>query len=111
MIQSGGHDVGLQMVGHLHGQRQRQGRGQEAGAARQEVVVDVVGAARAEHEPLHAHAQRCAFRLDALPHEHAATLQSFHLTRFRADLIRYPSADPSADPATDASASSSSITC
>jgi len=47
----------------------------------------VVGAAGAEHEAFHAHAERRAFALDALPDEHAAAVQSFDLARLGTDLI------------------------
>ena len=110
MLEKSRHDVGLQMVGYLQGDGQRQltRRRQETAAATcwQEVVVyvdiDVVGAARAEHEPLHAHPQRSALRFDALPHEHATTLQTFDLARLGADLIGHtPSDSPASDPASD----------
>jgi hypothetical protein len=51
------------------------------------VLCEIVRAAAAEHEGVHAHSHVASLRLDALPHEHACAVQAVHRTRLRTDLV------------------------
>lgn len=51
------------------------------------VLCDIVCAAAAEHEGVHAHSHMASLRLDALPNKHACAFQAVYRTRLWADLV------------------------
>lgn len=53
---------------------------------RYHIVGEVVRAARAEHERVHAHAHMLALGFDAFPHEHTGAFDSVDRARLRGDL-------------------------
>lgn len=69
---------GVQYVGMEAGAT---GRGQDG------VLCDIVCAAAAEHEGVHAHPHMASLRLDALPNKHTCAVQAVYGTRLWADLV------------------------
>lgn len=53
---------------------------------RYHIVGEVVRAARAKHERVHAHAHMLALGFDAFPHKHAGAFDSVDRARLRGDL-------------------------